>query len=290
MSNNSNTNIINFPGGVNPSELISTNGNTLTTTSLQVAEVFGRQHKNVLAKVETLECSSEFTELNFKLCSKNNELQNGKPQKYYEITKDGFMFLVMGYTGKKAAQIKEAYINAFNFMAEKLFGSADKITVEQQREIQEAVAARLENVPAKEKRKKYGMIYGRLKNKFRVPRYQELRQVDFEEALDYIDSLPIVKGSTIIEGEVVGPESNNATVIHAVLSAAMKCVNDDSVVVVNRDDAMDLLEQWDSMSKIIKGLEQTLSVSLLCTEKDVRNRFFQSVSAGVGYSTPKISI
>lgn len=288
MSNNSNTNIINFPGGVKPTELISVNGNTLTTTSLQVAEVFGRQHKNVLAKVESLECSKEFNELNFKPV----EYLDGKGEKRpsYEMTKDGFMFLVMGFTGKKAAQIKEAYINAFNFMAEKLFGSADKITDEQQREIQEAVAARLENIPSEEKRKKYGMIYGRLKNKFRVPRYQELRQEDFEEALDYIDSLPIAKGSTIIEGEVIGPELNNVTAIHAVLSAAMKCVNDESVVAVNRDDAMDLLEQWDSMSKIIKGLEQTLSVSLLDTEKDVRNRFFQSVSAGVGHSTPKISI
>lgn len=36
------------------------------------------------------------------------------------MTKDGFMFLVMGFTGQKAAQIKEAYINAFNAMAEQL--------------------------------------------------------------------------------------------------------------------------------------------------------------------------
>ena len=36
------------------------------------------------------------------------------------MTKDGFMFLVMGFTGKKAAQIKEAYINAFNQMSTKL--------------------------------------------------------------------------------------------------------------------------------------------------------------------------
>lgn len=288
MSNDDKTNIVDFPVQLDPAEIIMADGNTLKTTTLNIAESFGKRHDNVVTKVDNLECSPEFNALNFKEVEYLDK--KGEKRRSYEMTKDGFMFVVMGFTGKKAAQIKEAYINAFNFMAEKLFGSADKITDEQQREIQEAVAARLENVPAKEKRKKYGMIYGRLKNKFRVPRYQELRQVDFEEALDYIDSLPIVKGSTIIEGEVVGPESNNATVIHAVLSAAMKCVNDDSVVVVNRDDAMDLLEQWDSMSKIIKGLEQTLSVSLLCTEKDARNRFFQSVSAGVGYSAPKISI
>lgn len=36
------------------------------------------------------------------------------------MTKDGFIFLVMGFTGHKAAAIKEAYINAFNIMAEQL--------------------------------------------------------------------------------------------------------------------------------------------------------------------------
>ena len=36
------------------------------------------------------------------------------------MTKDGFVFLVMGFTGKAASQIKEAYINAFNWMAEQL--------------------------------------------------------------------------------------------------------------------------------------------------------------------------
>ncbi|WP_141097260.1 Rha family transcriptional regulator, partial [Vibrio parahaemolyticus] len=53
-------------------------------------------------------------------CHKNNELQNNKLQPFYQMTKDGFMYLVMGFTGKKAAIIKEAYINAFNLMAEKL--------------------------------------------------------------------------------------------------------------------------------------------------------------------------
>ena len=38
----------------------------------------------------------------------------------FKMTKDGFIFLVMGFTGKAAAQIKEAYINAFNWMAEQL--------------------------------------------------------------------------------------------------------------------------------------------------------------------------
>ncbi|NNP75562.1 Rha family transcriptional regulator [Acinetobacter sp. Ac_3412] len=90
------------------------------TTSFRVAEIFKKQHKNVLQAVQKLECSENFTKLNFKLCYKINELQNGKPQPYYEMTKDGFVFLVMGFTGKEAAQFKEAYINAFNWIQDEL--------------------------------------------------------------------------------------------------------------------------------------------------------------------------
>ena len=93
---------------------------SLVTDSFKVAEYFGKQHKDVLRKLNSLDCSYGFTKRNFTLCHKNNELQNGKLQPFYQMTKDGFMFLVMGFTGKRAAEIKERYINAFNEMAEKL--------------------------------------------------------------------------------------------------------------------------------------------------------------------------
>ncbi len=41
----------------------------------------------------------------------------------FEMTKDGFVFLVMGFTGKKAAAFKEAYIAEFNRMEERLNGA-----------------------------------------------------------------------------------------------------------------------------------------------------------------------
>lgn len=84
------------------------------TTSMAVAEHFEKLHKNVLQSINNLECSSEFTELNFQLCFKTNELANGKSIPYYRMTRDGFTFLAMGFTGKKAAAWKEAYIAAFN--------------------------------------------------------------------------------------------------------------------------------------------------------------------------------
>lgn len=86
------------------------------TTSLKVAEAFNKHHKNVLATIRKLDCSPDFAGLNFELCFQNNDLQNSKPQPYYTMTKDGFVFLVMGFTGKEAAVFKEGYIGAFNWM------------------------------------------------------------------------------------------------------------------------------------------------------------------------------
>lgn len=88
----------------------------ITTTSLDVAEKFGKEHKNVLQAIRNLECSEEFARLNFQLCHEISELQNGKPQPYYRMTRDGFSVLVMGFTGKAAMKWKEAYINAFSLM------------------------------------------------------------------------------------------------------------------------------------------------------------------------------
>lgn len=84
------------------------------TTSMAVAKHFGKLHKDVLKAIKNLDCSSGFTQRNFALCFKTNDLANGKRIPYYRMTRDGFVFLVMGFTGKEAAAWKEAYIAAFN--------------------------------------------------------------------------------------------------------------------------------------------------------------------------------
>lgn len=96
--------------------------NRPATTSLAIAEHFGKQHKNILRDIEALiaECPEDFARLNFEPSSYTNE-QN-KQQPMYHVFFDGFMLLVMGYTGKKALQMKLAYIAAFNAMKEKLEG------------------------------------------------------------------------------------------------------------------------------------------------------------------------
>lgn len=89
-------------------------------TSLDVAETFGKAHKNVLRDIETLGCSGEFNRLNFELISYKDVMR--RKQKAYSMTRDGFTLLVMGYTGELAMKFKEAYIKQFNAMEEALRG------------------------------------------------------------------------------------------------------------------------------------------------------------------------
>lgn len=88
------------------------------TTSIAIAEAFGKQHKNVLELLKKLDCSEQFSQLNFKP-AKYLDAQ-GKSRPMYEVTRDGFIFVGMGFTGAAAGAMKEAYINAFNAMEAKL--------------------------------------------------------------------------------------------------------------------------------------------------------------------------
>lgn len=94
--------------------IVRQRGSTLFTTSLDVAEKFGKQHKDVLRAIANLECSEEFNRRNFAPISYADEY--GRKQPMYHITRDGFAFLAMGFRGKRAAVWKEKYIQAFNTM------------------------------------------------------------------------------------------------------------------------------------------------------------------------------
>lgn len=100
---------------------ITIHDNRPVTTSIAVANFFGKHHKDVLKKIRMLECSPTFTTANF--CAVAITTQAGfdeRETEAYEMTKDGFVFLVMGFTGKKAARFKEAYIAEFNRMEEEI--------------------------------------------------------------------------------------------------------------------------------------------------------------------------
>lgn len=93
-------------------------------TSLQVAEIFGKKHSHVLRDIKGVlkQASVFFGESNFGLSEYELKNNLGFLVKHpmYIITKNGFIMLTMGYTGEKAMQFKEAYINRFNEMEKQL--------------------------------------------------------------------------------------------------------------------------------------------------------------------------
>jgi len=100
-------------------ELVKINSkNEIITDSITVSEIFKRNHKDVIESIKNLDCSEVFSQRNF---SPSNYIdKQGKQRPCYEMTRDGFTFLAMGFQGKKAAEFKEAYIKAFNDMETKI--------------------------------------------------------------------------------------------------------------------------------------------------------------------------
>lgn len=101
---------------------VKINNGQAVTTSIAIANFFRKLHKDVLRKIESLECSPQFASAHFCAHVQEVEIGNGatRDSKIYEITKNGFVFLVMGFTGKKAAAFKEAYIAEFDRMEAEL--------------------------------------------------------------------------------------------------------------------------------------------------------------------------
>lgn len=95
-------------------DLVEIKCGKIVVSSKKVADKFGKKHREVLKTIRALECSDEFREVNFTLTSYTSSQNKVLP--CYEISRDGFAFLCMGFTGKEAATWKEAYINAFNAM------------------------------------------------------------------------------------------------------------------------------------------------------------------------------
>lgn len=101
-------------------DLVRLSGDRLIVSSLDISNHFGKRHDDVLKAVRNLDCSPEFRRRNFAESSYTNSQNRKMPMS--EITRDGFVFLCMGFTGQQAAVWKERYIDAFNQMEAALRG------------------------------------------------------------------------------------------------------------------------------------------------------------------------
>lgn len=94
--------------------VVFTKDGEVFANSRDVAAYFDKRHGDVLRAIENLSCSKRFAERNFAFSA--YEDATGRSLRMCDMTKDGFSFLAMGFTGAKAAAFKERYIEQFNAM------------------------------------------------------------------------------------------------------------------------------------------------------------------------------
>ena len=94
------------------------------TCSLMIAEVFGKEHNDVLKKVRAN--IEFFNEGNFSLVEYNDT--KGETRPMYLLDRDFASFIIMGFTGKKVIEWKLKYIKMFNEMEKALLEQSGKTT------------------------------------------------------------------------------------------------------------------------------------------------------------------
>lgn len=78
------------------------------TTSLVVAEYFGKKHSNVLRAIRDRPFSHEFRASHFEV--RHRDVGNGRSVPYYRISRDGFILLALSFRGPKANRIRAAMV------------------------------------------------------------------------------------------------------------------------------------------------------------------------------------
>ncbi|EGV9183387.1 Rha family transcriptional regulator [Salmonella enterica] len=166
--------------GIDFRDLVSAANGESVTDTFQVAKAFGKRHADVLRALKNSHCSDEFRRAHFCVAEKINDLGIfDKKQVYYRMDFSGFVMLVMGFNGAKADAVKEAYINAFNWMTAELRKYSESYEAERN-------AVMLEYM----KEKDVASMSGRLLNRWgRVKKPQLLARIEGLEQRGQI-SLP----------------------------------------------------------------------------------------------------
>lgn len=109
--------------------IVSVANGAVTADSRDVATFFQKEHKHVLRDIRGLHCSAAFHKSNFGPIVINDLA--GDSTSHVLMTKNGFTFLAMGFTGERAAKFKEAYIEQFDAMESELRARPVPVTREQ---------------------------------------------------------------------------------------------------------------------------------------------------------------
>ena len=167
-------------------------------TSLEIAKFFGKRHTDVLRDINNIlpNCPEKFSQRNFASANYLDDQAKNRPM--FIIFKDGFILLVMGYTGKKALVIKLAYIEAFNALEAELqrqregaLPPADAIAPSQQAQLKALVDAKVGMLPKEHQRKGYGEVWSRFARHFEIAKYTQLPPERMSEAVEYLIGLEL---------------------------------------------------------------------------------------------------
>ena len=183
-----------------------------TTLSTDVAYFFEKPHNDVLKAIRAILSKLPEDRLgNFSqtVVTRANP-SGGAPiqSKAYRLTRDGFTFLAMGFTGEKAQAFKWAYIDAFNRMEEALRAPTEQsalITTTEQYEIRKAIKSRAKNSSVH-----YQTVYNALYDYFKIAIYKDLRHDQMKAALALIETCtlkPQLPAPKIPEGSIVIDEA-----------------------------------------------------------------------------------
>ena len=213
------------PASLSPS--VSIHSGRPATTSLEVAKFFGKRHDNILRDVDALlsQLPENSLQHNFEETYQEQETPFGVKQiRVFILYRDGFMLLVMGYTGKKALAMKLAYIEAFNRMEEELarqkeaarnitqdivdFPGSLSITpssVADRKPLRALVGswAQVSGLP-------FAACWNQLKAAFNLANIKELPQEWIPDAIDWvqkrIDALPAPAPATALPSSLASPD------------------------------------------------------------------------------------
>ena len=149
--------------------LVKVRNNQVVVSSRQVAEKFGKLHKDVLENIRNILVAENSAT---KFYQETNHEYRGQKFPEYLMNRDGFTLLAMGFTGKDALQWKLKYIAAFNEMEAQLNGKPVSLLKEKE------IEARLNN-----SRARMAAEYRKIAEKTDIPEYKHICQQKAAEAL-----------------------------------------------------------------------------------------------------------
>ncbi|EAL3898102.1 Rha family transcriptional regulator [Campylobacter sp. RM5063] len=170
-------------------------------TSLDIAKVFGKRHdhllrdiRNILNELREIGASNEVSNFGeIVQISKTTNPKNGKlvnrKMPMYNLTRDAFTLLAMGFTGKKALQFKIAFINAFNQM-EQIIKNKEIEKIKQLKHYdlpdtpyKEKIANAIKEIEQKQNSKFIELIEYEIVEKFKNGKTQVLQKLNFKTKL-----------------------------------------------------------------------------------------------------------